>query len=114
MRFRIPDDRSRGSVTAEFAAVVPAVVLVLLFALGAMQLAGEQLRLQAVVAQVARELGRGDTVDDRLVQQAAAGTVVTSNDDGDLVCVQARAPAALGILAGITLTATSCALADGQ
>jgi len=114
MRCRTPDDRSRGSITAEFAAVVPAVVLVLLFALGAMQLAGEQLRLQAAVAQVARQLGRGETVDDRFVQQVSAGAVVTSSDDGDLVCAQARAPAALGILTGITLTASSCALADGQ
>ena len=113
MRCPTPDDRSRGSVTAEFAAVVPAVILVLIFALGAMQLTGEQLRLQAAVAQVARELGRGDGVDQQLVDGAAAGSVVTSSRAGELVCAQARAPAAMGILSGITLTATSCALADG-
>jgi Flp pilus assembly protein TadG len=111
MHFRTPADR--GSVTAEFAAVVPAVVLVLAFALGALQLAGEQLRLQSAVSDAARSAGRGDPLDGP-IEQVSTQAIVRADDRANLVCVQATAPANLGILVGITLSATSCALADGQ
>lgn len=111
MRFHTPDDR--GSVTAEFAAAVPAVVLVLAFALGALQLAGEQLRLQAAVSDAARSAGRGDPFDGQ-IEQVSVQAIVRRDDRGNLVCVQAAVPASLGILVGITLSATSCALGDGQ
>ena len=113
MRSRTPANRDRGSVTAEFATVIPAVVLLLAFALGAVQLSGEQLRLQSLVAQAARELGRGEPIDPALLGEVSPQAVITPSHRGELVCAQARAPASLGILAGITLTATSCALDDG-
>ena len=105
-------DGERGSVTAEFAVALPAVVLVLGLALAAMQLVGEQVRLQVAVADVARVLGRGDAGSLVDLQQAAPGaTLVTTRPDG-LVCARARAPAALGVIVGIELTASACALDD--
>jgi Flp pilus assembly protein TadG len=102
----------RGSVTAEFAAVLPAVVLVLAVALGAMQLAGEQLRLQGATADAARLLGRGDPGATARVQQVAVDAQLSESRQGDLVCAEARAPVSLGILIGITLSASACALDD--
>ena len=102
----------RGSVTAEFAVALPAVVLVLGLALAAMQLVGEQLRLQSAVADVVRVLGRGEGATLADLQQAAPGATLTTTHPGDLVCARARAPAALGILSGIQLTASACALDD--
>jgi Flp pilus assembly protein TadG len=104
----------RGSVTAEFAAVVPAVVLILALALGSLQLAGEQLRLQAAVAGAARSLGRGDPDAVRVLRDVSPDATLVQSRRGDLVCVRAVVPANLGILVGITLSASACALDDGQ
>jgi Flp pilus assembly protein TadG len=104
----------RGSVTAEFAAVLPAVVLVLGCALGAMQLASEQLRLQGADAQAARMLGRGDPGARALILAVNPGATFVVRTSGDLVCADARAPASIGILLGVTISASACALDDAQ
>jgi Flp pilus assembly protein TadG len=102
-------------VTAEFAAVIPAIVLVLAVALATMQLAGAQLRLQAAAADAARMLGRGDGAGSAqsAVARAVVGASLSRHDRGDLVCVDARAPVRLGVLPGLTLRASACALDDG-
>lgn len=102
----------RGSVTAEFAAVLPAVVLVFAVALGGMRIAGEQLRLQSAVADAARMLGRGDSGAVSRVRDAASGARFSESRRGALVCATARAPTSLGFLFAITLSASSCALDD--
>lgn len=102
-----------GSVTAEFAAVIPAVVLVLIVALSAAQLAGEQLRLQSAVAEVARSVGRGGAEDSAPLRQVSGSATATVSGRGDLVCARGVAPVTFGILVGLTLSATSCALDDG-
>jgi len=99
-------------VTAEFAAVLPAVILILAIALGTMQIAGEQLRLQGATADAARLLGRGDPGASALVQQVATDAQLTENRQGDLVCAEASVPVSLGILIGITLSTSACALDD--
>jgi hypothetical protein len=109
MRYR-PGDR--GAVTAEFAAVLPAVLLVLALALGALRLGVEQLRLQGATFDAARLIGRGDA--------GASAVVVAVNPDARLlirranaiVCVDTAAPARLGVLVGLTLAASACALDD--
>jgi Flp pilus assembly protein TadG len=103
-----------GSVTAEFAAVVPAVVLLLAIALGGIRLAGEQLQLQAAVQDASRLLARGDPGATSRVLQVVAKANVDDDESGDLVCVHARAPADLGILVGIVLSASACALDERQ
>jgi Flp pilus assembly protein TadG len=112
MRCRFRDDR--GSVTAEFAAVLPAVVLILGCALGAMQLAAEQLRLQGADADAARLLGRGDPGARGLLLAVNPDATLVVRSSGNLVCADAHAPASIGILLGVSITASACALDDAQ
>ncbi|CAN5553461.1 hypothetical protein BH10ACT7_BH10ACT7_06450 [soil metagenome] len=102
----------RGSVTAEFAVALPAVVLVLAACVGGLQVAGHQVRLQDAAAVAARSIARGGGVG---VAQARAsrmvpGVSVTHRADGDLVC----ASLSLAVPPGLTLRASSCALGGGQ
>jgi len=95
----------RGSATAELAVALPALVLVLAACAAALHLAAAQVALQDAVGLAARSLGRGEP--------PALG--VGSWRDGDLVCASvSREVAAAGILPAVTLSASSCALADGR
>ena len=118
---RSPSPGSRrdqaGSVTAEFATVIPAVVLVLVCCLGGVRLATDHLVLQDAAADAARIVARGEglagaTARARLdFPQAAASRV----DSGGLVCVTLSSPAEVtGFLPPMTLTASSCALAGDR
>ena len=55
------DGLERGSVAAEFAVAMPAVLLVLATALGGVQLAGLQLQAQDAAADAARSYARGES-----------------------------------------------------
>jgi hypothetical protein len=88
--------------------------LVLAVALGALQLAGEQLRLQAATASAARALGRGDPNPAAALLAVSPSATLDQSRSGDLVCAHASVAASFGILLGFTLSANSCALADGQ
>jgi len=106
-----------GSVTAEFAAVLPAALLVLAMALMGMQVAGVHLRLQDAVADAARSLGRGDSASSAaaLVSRAVPGARLAVSVRDELVCADATAPSAGGaLLSGLTVTARSCALTGGE
>jgi hypothetical protein len=109
---RSPSAADRGSVTAEFVVLVPAVLVVLACCLGGLSLAAEQLRLQDAAAQAARSAARGGGV-------AVAGSLVPDasvarHDRGGLVCVTVSASGGLGVLGAIGLDASSCALSAGQ
>lgn len=99
----------RGSVTAEFAAVVPAILLVLAACLGCLQLASQQLRLQDAAAATARALARGDA------PPSLAGAAVATHREGDLLCARLTSTGQTFLpgvtLSAVTLTAQSCALA---
>ena len=105
-------DSDRGSVTAEFAVALPAVVLVLAACLTGMQVAGLQLRLADAAAHAARSLARGEAADAAAARagREVPGSSLTSWPDADLVCARLAAPAAFGL----TITASSCALAGGK
>ena len=94
----------RGSVTAEFAAVIPAVLLVLAACLGCVQLTSQQLRLQDAASATARALARGDA------PLSFAGAAVATHREGDLLCARLTSTGQV-FLPGVTLTAQSCALA---
>jgi len=114
-RFRVERPRrDRGSVTAEFAVTLPAVVLVLAACLSGMRLAGDQLRVQDAAAVAARAAARGG--DAGVASRLIPGSTTTRADRDGLVCVRVSLPAAdpLGALAGFTLTASSCALGGGR
>lgn len=109
MSTRPADDR--GSVVAEFAVAMPAVLLVLVVAVGALAASARQVRLQDAVADAARLSARGEP--EPRVREAVAAAVAEASVDisprGDLVCVTASAPALLGL----RVSAAGCALAGG-
>ncbi|MEH3088702.1 MAG: TadE family type IV pilus minor pilin [Microbacterium arborescens] len=104
----------RGSVTAEFAIVVPAALLVVLLAVAALAAAGTQIRLEHAAAQAARLLARGEDEAraQRTVAAAVPGAALGFSDDGDLVC--AEVTAGHGIPLPLPpLRASACAPAGG-
>lgn len=107
--------RDRGSVVAEFAVALPAVLLVLATVLGGVQLGTLQLRLQDAAADAARSLGRGEpgpTVASRIARQVPSARWSATRSAG-LVCAHLVAVAAppAGVL-GVQAAATSCALEE--
>ena len=108
--------RDRGSVTAEFAAALPAVLVVLACCLGAVQVVGQQVRLTDAAADVARLLARGDGAGPAsgLLAAVAPGTALAEERQGEFVCARLSAPSVFApfAAAGLTLAARSCALAS--
>jgi hypothetical protein len=100
----------RGSVTAEFAIALPALMVVLACCLAGMQVAGAQLRLQDAAAAAARSLARGEPP--AVAAQLVPGAAVSRSADGDLVCATLSVRAS-GMLP-LGLRATSCALGGGR
>jgi Flp pilus assembly protein TadG len=111
-RRRAADDE--GSITAEFAVTMPAVILVLAFCLTGVQVAGQQLRLQDAAAAAARSLARGDSAA-ATASRLAPGATVTQYNDGDIECVTLsdQPRVATGSMPGFTISASSCALGGG-
>ncbi|MEO7148177.1 MAG: hypothetical protein ABIW81_06665 [Terrimesophilobacter sp.] len=100
-----------GSVTAEFAAVMPAVVLVLGCCLGGMQLATVQARLQDSASTVARSAARGDSTPSASLGRGEA-TILSRH--GNLLCASVTRDGSVlfGIFGVVNLTATSCTLVE--
>lgn len=104
-------EADRGSVTAEFAVALPAVLVILGVCLGGLAAAGQYVLLQDAAAAAAREAGRGDGVS--VAARIAPGASVSQWTEGDLECVRVSAVVELGLI-GIPLTARACALGGGQ
>ncbi|MDJ0338164.1 TadE family type IV pilus minor pilin [Cryobacterium sp. PH31-O1] len=106
---------NRGSTTAEFATALPAVVLVLVCCLGAVQVVGVQVRLTDAAASAARALARGDSAGRAagLVRNAVTGASLSSDRRGEFVCTRVTAQGLPGLFVALTLEAHSCALAGG-
>ncbi len=105
----------RGMVTAEFAVVLPAVVLVLAFSLGALGLAWDQIRCVDAARAGARAASRGDSAGAViLVVSRAAPTdaVVSVSSADDIVSVSvASGPRVAAGLLPAWLRASSTAYA---
>jgi len=101
----------KGSVTAEFAIALPAVMLVLVACLGGISVAGQQLRVQDAATAAARAAGRGDGV--AVAGHLAPGASISQWIQGDLTCATVTTSATLGP-ASIPLAASSCALGGGK
>ncbi|PZU48716.1 MAG: TadE family protein [Microbacterium sp.] len=106
----------RGSATAEFAVVVPAVVVLLALTVGSLAAAGQQVRLEQAAAQAARLAAREESTARlaEIVAAVAGGSVASVSTEGDLVCVTATAPARLPLVVVPALRARSCALSGGR
>ncbi|GAA3760474.1 hypothetical protein GCM10022240_11430 [Microbacterium kribbense] len=104
----------RGSVTAEFAVAVPAVVLVLVLGAATLGACSRQVRLQDAAADAARLVARGESTAraGSVLAGAVAGATARVARHDDLVCVIASAPAGLPVPIP-PLRASSCALDGG-
>ncbi len=105
----------RGSATAEFAVVVPAVVLLIALTAGSLAAAGRHVRLEQAAAQAARLAARGES-DARvagIVAAVAGGADFSVDRDGDLVCITTTTSAGLPLPLP-ALRARSCALGAGD
>lgn len=103
-----------GAAAAEFAVAVPAVVVVLLLAIGMLNASGTQVRLEQAAAHAARLVARGEDPARAagVVTKLVGGASLTLHEDGDFVCAAVSAPHALPLPLPV-LQATSCALAGG-
>ena len=108
-----PDER--GMATAEFAVVLPAVVLVLALSLGALGLAWDQIRCVDAARAAARAASRGDSARAVILvasRAAPAGATVSMDTSGDFVRVSvASRPRVASSLLPAWLRASSTALA---
>jgi hypothetical protein len=107
----------RGSVTAEFAITLPAVLLILGLCLAGVQLGTLQVRLQDSAADAARSLGRGEPVATAAAGASAQvpGARLIVSSRGELRCARIVAAAdAVGGLLDIELGASSCAMGGGR
>lgn len=104
----------RGTVTAELAIALPAVLVVLTGCLGCIHVVARQSAAVVASAAVARSLARGDDPahTGALLSQLDEGSSFTEKREGDLVCATVSATAHL-TPAGpdLPITARSCALA---
>lgn len=108
----------RGMVTAEFAVVLPAVVLVLALSLGAIGLAWDQIRCVDAARAGARAASRGDSPGAVVLvasRAAPSDAVVSVGTSGDLVRVSvvSRPRVAAGLLpAWLHASSTASALLE--
>lgn len=106
----------RGSSTAEFAVILPALVFVLALVLGAAATGIVQLKLEEGARLGARAAARGETAETvtRIVQEidSAATVTLAQDDDMTVVTVSRQAPGVVGKVSGWTLTADARALTE--
>lgn len=105
----------RGSVAAELALALPAVVLTLLLGAGALGAAARQVALQDATADAARVLGRGEpgATAAGIIGAAVPGASFSSTSDSQLVCVESHLTVSIARVLSIPLRASSCALSGG-
>ncbi|RWZ68453.1 hypothetical protein ELQ92_04360 [Labedella populi] len=105
--------RDRGSVTAEFAVTLPAVLLVLVVCVGAASVSVQRIEVEGAAAAAARVLARGDrSVAPTTVARLARNARLSSKRDGDFVCatVTAQARFAVAHSIGVEVVGHSCSL----
>jgi len=98
-------------VTAEFAAALPAALVCLAVAVGAVQAGGQQLRLIDAAAVDARLSGRGDEPRGSGTDVAPGAERIIEREQG-MVCVTLSAPSTILGLggAGLRVRGRACAL----
>ncbi|MET0590004.1 MAG: TadE family type IV pilus minor pilin [Naasia sp.] len=112
---RLVDER--GSVSAELAVAMPAVLVVLALCLAVLQVASQQVRYADAAAVGARSLARGESAAvaaGRALAVAGPGEF-SHTERGEFVCTTVSGDAAvvLGQVLGVQVSAASCALRGG-
>ncbi|WP_210508557.1 hypothetical protein [Naasia sp. SYSU D00057] len=101
MRSRRADEA--GTVAAELAAAMPAVLLVLALCLGALQALTQRAVLADGAASAARAIARGDPA-----PRVPRGVTSVEEREGDMLCVTLSAAAPLAL--GLNVSGRACAL----
>lgn len=112
----------RGTATAEMAVVLPALGVVLVFALWSVAAVTAQLRCVDAAHVAARAVARGETFDSSMAvarDAAPAGARVDISRSGDLVVVEVDAAARLpgpwsGALPGLSLSGRAVASVEDE
>lgn len=104
--------RDTGTATAEFAVVLPAIVLLVVVMAGAAAVGFSQLRAFDAARSAAREIARGEpqpaVVAEAKKHSGSSSTVTVRSDGGySVVTVTIRLPEAIFFLDSVTADATS-------
>lgn len=101
----------RGTVTAEFAVVLPTVLVVLGLVVGGVYLAAHRLTLVSLSGEIARSEAREDGASAGPVLEHLGESVEVERErDGALHCVVLTSRPAQGLLAQVAVSARSCAM----
>lgn len=110
-------ETERGSATAEFAVILPCIVLLLAVVLGAGACAATSVRAEEAARLAARSLARGDppveaqrTAREIIGSDARIG--VAASGDSATVSVRTRAPGLIGAWGGLEITAEATTRID--
>ena len=110
--------KDSGSVTAELVLTLPAVLLIVGLALGAMSIQLQRMELVSAASTIARAIARDEPIEivDALVSELGEQVGFEIQEELGLVCVILRSE--IGILSidltGLELIETQCAKAQGQ
>ena len=100
---------TRGSVTAEFAVTLPAVVALVALCIGGIGLAAHQLRLTSLAADLVRVEARGEG-SPSTTNTLGTGVVVSRTVADGILCVRLASNPGAGVLSAITIRSQACAL----
>jgi hypothetical protein len=104
----------RGTVTAEFAIVLPAVVVVLGLVVGGILLASHRITLVSLAAEASRAEARGDDeVAAEVLARIGSEVDVRRSDDGMLHCITLSSSPGGGLLSQLSVAASACAATSG-
>jgi len=110
--------KDTGSVTAELVLALPAVVMIVALALGAMSVQLQRMELVSAASTIARAIARGEPIGivDALVSELGGQVGFEIQEELGVVCVVLRSE--IGIfsidLTGLELIESQCAKAQGQ
>ena len=110
--------KDTGSVTAELVLTLPAVLLIVGLALGAMSVQLQRMELVSAASTIARAIARGEPIEivDALVTELGEQVGFEIQEELGVICVVLRSE--IGILSidlpGLELIESQCAKAQGQ
>lgn len=105
----------QGSTTAEFAVVLPAVLLVVVMVIGGILLATTRVTLVSAAHDIARLEARNDSglVAERVAQLPSRATIARA-DTGGVLCVTLRSSPGAGPLSRVVIEGRGCAVRAGD
>ena len=107
-----------GSVTAELVLALPAVVMIVALALGAMSVQLQRMELVSAASTIARAIARGEPIEivDALVAELGERIGFEIQEELGVVCVVLRSEIVIFSidLTGLELIESQCAKAQGQ